>query len=301
MSAATTLDARAVPDAATVGVLTAAAAGRLAEAGIASARLDARLLAARAFGVDAARLLAYPEWRPAPAMRRRFETLVERRAAREPVALILGRREFWGLDFQVTAATLVPRPETETVVERALACVGARERKNDGELSVLDLGTGSGCLLLALLSELPNARGLGVDVSAAALRVAGANADALGLAGRARFTASDWGGDVAETFDLVVANPPYVADGDFAALEPEVSRFEPRLALAGGADGLDAYRALVPGLRRLLNPGARVVIEIGAGQADAVALMLESHRLAVSGVHADLAGRPRAIAACAEF
>lgn len=297
MSAATALAARAAVEPDCAGPLTAAAAGRLADAGIESARLDARLLAAQAFGVDAAHLLAHPEWRPAPAMRRRFETLVERRQRREPVALILGRREFWGLDFQVTAATLVPRPETETVVERALAGVADR----DADISVLDLGTGSGCLLLALLSELPRARGLGVDISAAALELARANADALGLGSRAHFRKSDWGGAVTETFDLVVANPPYIADGDFAALAPDVSRFEPRRALSGGADGLDAYRAMVPGLTRLLNPGSRVVLEIGAGQADAVTAMLKAQRLAVSGVHDDLAARPRAIAACAEF
>lgn len=297
MSGAAALAARAAADATSVGALVAGAATRLAAAGVETARLDSRLLAAQAFGVDAAHLLAHPERPATEAGRRRFEALVARRQRREPVALILGRREFWGLDFRVTKATLVPRPETETVVERALACVVDR----DAALSVLDLGTGSGCLLLALLSELRCARGLGVDISAAALKVARANAERLGLGDRARFLKSDWHGDVRETFDLVVVNPPYIADGDFALLEPEVSRFEPRSALAAGADGLDAYRALVPGLARLLNPGAHVVLEVGAGQADAVATMLEGQRLAVSGVHADLAGRPRALTAMAEF
>jgi len=287
-------------DPASLGALTRAAAARLAAAGIASARLDARLLAAHAFGVDAARLIAHPEQRPTSRRRRRFTALVARRAAREPIAYILGRREFWGLDLRVGKATLVPRPETETVVELALAV--ARGRGGDGDgLAILDLGTGSGCLLLALLSELPRARGVGVDASAGALAVARANARSLGLSGRARFGKSDWGRSVTERFDLVVANPPYVCDGDFGRLEPEVSRFEPRPALSGGADGLAAYRALAPGLARLMNPGASIVVEIGDGQAAAVTAILEGHRLRVSGVRADLAGRQRAIAAKADF
>ncbi len=283
------------PDSA--GALIADAAKRFAAAGIDSARLDARLLAAEAFGVDAAWLIAHPDDRPTPARRRRFRALVARRERREPVALILGRREFWGLAFRLGKATLVPRPETETVVAEALAAVADR----GGKLDILDLGTGSGCLLLALLSELADARGLGVDVSPAALTVARANARRLGLGGRARFRKSDWADAVADAFDLVVANPPYVADGDLDRLAPEVSRFEPRLALAGGADGLAAYRRLIPGLAGRLKAGARVVLEIGATQADAVASMLEDHGLRVSGVHGDLAGRPRAISARAEF
>jgi release factor glutamine methyltransferase len=286
----------AVPE--SLGELTAAAAARLAEAGIDSVRLDARLLAAHAFGVTPARLIGHPEHRPTPAERHRFAALVARRAAREPIAYILGRREFWGLELRVSKATLVPRPETETVVELALGIAGGRD---DGDLAILDLGTGTGCLLLALLSELPDARGLGVDVSAKALTIARANARRLGLAGRARFRISDWGERVGERFDLVVANPPYVADSDFAQLAPEVRRFEPRLALSGGADGLAQYRLLVPGLRRLLKPQASVILEIGDGQADAVEAILEGHRLKVSGVRADLAGRPRAIAANTDF
>jgi len=283
-----------------LGALVAAAAARFAVAGIGSARLDARLLAARAFGVTPERLIGHPERRPTPAQRRRFAALVARRAARQPIAHILGRREFWGLELRVGTATLVPRPETETVVELALAVAGRRHALGDGgELTILDLGTGSGCLLLALLSELPDARGLGVDVSTKALAIARDNARRLGLAGRARFTTSDWGAQVDGRFDLVVANPPYVADGDFAKLEAEVSRFEPRLALAGGADGLAHYRALAPGLARLLKPEANVVLEAGDGQRDAVAVILERHGLKVSGVRADLAGRPRAIAATA--
>lgn len=298
MSAATmTAIRRPHADSASVGALLADAAARLDAAGIDGARLDARVLAAHAFGVSPARLVAHPESRPTPARRRRFRALVERRAGREPVALILGVREFWSLEFLVDDTTLVPRPESEAVIERTLATIEGR----DGDVSILDLGTGSGCLLLALLRELPNARGVGVDVSAAALRVARANARRLGLADRACFRRSDWGRGVGARFDLVVANPPYIADGDFAGLAPEVARFEPRLALSGGGDGLACYRALAPGLARRLRPRGRVVLEIGSTQADAVAAILENHGLAVLAVHADLAGRPRVVEAAADF
>ncbi len=276
-----------------LGEALTAAAGRLGEAGIDSARLDARLLAAMALDWDEARILARPEHVLTPAQRLRFKALVARREAREPLAAIAGRREFWGLDFGVTADTLIPRPESETVVEAALAWVADR----DAPLQILDLGTGSGCLVLALLAELGNARGLGTDIADAALAVARENAHRLGFGDRVRFRNADWGRDVSGLFDIVLANPPYVAEYEFAALEPEVARFEPRLALSGGADGLRCYRALAPWIPMVLAPHGRAFVEIGSGQAEAVSGIFRDHGLAASGVHNDLAGRPRVVEA----
>lgn len=284
----------------TLGALLRAARGRLHRAGIESARLDARLLAGLALGWDGAGVLTHPEHCPTPGEQRRFEALLRRRVRREPMAYIAGRREFWGLDFLVTKHTLVPRPDSETLIQAALESVGGRSRA----LRVLDLGTGSGCLVLALLAELTNARGLGVDVSDAALAVARDNADRLdaragltGIGGRARFRRSDWGAGVGDRFDLVVANPPYVADGEFLSLEPEVARFEPRLALAGGPDGLRCFGAMAPGLGRLLAPGGLAFVEIGAGQERAVGVIFRQHGLEIVRVHRDLASRPRVIEA----
>ncbi|MGH6718283.1 MAG: peptide chain release factor N(5)-glutamine methyltransferase, partial [Alphaproteobacteria bacterium] len=187
-----------------------------------------------------------------------------------PVAYVVGEREFWSLALTVTAATLTPRPETETLVEAVLRRVGGRERP----LAVLDLGTGSGSLLLALLAELPAARGIGVDRSEAAVRVALGNAARLGIADRAAFVVGDWTRSIGGVFDVVVANPPYVANGDLDALAPEISRYEPRLALDGGADGLDAFRAIVPALADLVAEDGLAALEVGAGQVPAVQAML---------------------------
>lgn len=277
----------------TLGAALAAAAARLDAAGIESARLDARLLASEVLGWEQARLLAHPEHLLSPGQRQALDALVGRRAAREPLAAITGRCEFWSLDFTVTADVLVPRPDSETLVEAALAAAGDRR----AGLEIVDLGTGTGCLLLALLSELPRARGLGVDVSAAALAVAAGNAERLGLDRRARFQLSDWDACVEGRFDLAVANPPYVADADFAALEPEVARFEPRLALSGGASGLDSYQALAAALGRLVKARCKAFVEIGATQAEAVSRILFRHGLETICVHKDLAGLPRVIEA----
>ncbi len=278
----------------TLGDWLSAAVRGLEAAGIDSARLDARLLASFVLGWDPARVLAHPEYAPGGGEWERLQSLLARRAGRQPLAVIIGKREFWGLDFAVTADTLVPRPESETLIEAVLAATEDR----DADLNILDLGTGSGCLLLALLSELPNARGLGVDLSAAALKVAAGNATALGLEGRAEFRQSDWDRGLDGTeggFDLILANPPYVADDEFAALEPEVSRFEPRLALSGGPDGLDCYRSLAPRVGPLLAPGGGAFIETGAAQAGAVSALFDDHGLAVVCVHQDLSGRPRVV------
>lgn len=271
----------------------AEAAAELARAGVGSARLDARLLAAIALGCA-------PEEVPAMAgrpfgedLRIRFEALLRRRRRREPMAHIRGEREFWSLPFRVTPAVLIPRPDSETVVEAALAWAKGCGRA----LTVLDLGTGSGCLLLSLLHELPEASGVGVDASPAALAVAGENARALGLESRCRLVSGNWGEALSGRFDVIVANPPYIVAGAIAGLEPEVAEHEPALALDGGADGLEAYRALLPGLARLLAPDGAAFLEIGAGQEEAVAALLAGHGLRLDRVHLDLAGIPRCLIA----
>jgi release factor glutamine methyltransferase len=275
----------------TLGALVRAAAASLAAAGVPEPAADARVLAQTAFGLDRAGLLAGRDARPEEGDRARYAALIARRAAREPVSRIVGRREFWSLEFGLSPATLDPRPDSETLVEAALAALDDRAAR----WRLLDLGTGTGCLLLALLSELPAAYGLGVDRSAAALAVARGNAGRFGLAGRAAFLAADWAAGLAGRFDLVVANPPYVATAEIAALAPEVAGFDPPAALDGGADGLDAYRAIAPALPDLLAEGGRAVLEIGAKQADAVEDLLAAAGLGPARRHRDLAGHTRAL------
>lgn len=271
------------------------AARQLAAAGIEEPRRDARLLLADALGVGQGALLTADD-RPIDARAAaRFAAHVARRAAREPVSRILGVREFWSLPFRLTPATLDPRPDSETLIEAALAAVPDRA----APLRLLDLGTGSGCLLLALLSELPQATGLGVDNDSAALAVAAENARALGFAARAEFRRGDWGHGLAERFDLVVANPPYIAEGDIAGLAPEVALHEPRGALAGGVDGLDAYRLLAPQLAGLLRDGGSAVLEFGRGQSHDVEGLLTAESLEIRGFRGDLGGTVRCVvAAC---
>lgn len=233
-----------------------------AEAGIETAALDARLLLLEALGLTHEALLAEPGRPVSEEEIRQIEALMRRRLAREPVARILGRREFFGRELAIDASTLDPRPDTETLVRHALRF--ARVRGNG--LRILDLGTGSGAVLIALLGELPAAEGVGTDRSEEALRVAAANAARHGVASRARFVRADWCQGLAGRFDLVVSNPPYIPTGEIAALEPEVRHFDPPAALDGGADGLDAYRAISAGAAALLEPGGLCAVEIGAGQ-----------------------------------
>jgi release factor glutamine methyltransferase len=264
--------------------------------GLATPELDARLLVAHALGLDhaalaaqAARALTTPE---ADAI----AALAARRRAREPVARITGVKEFWGLNFKLNSATLVPRPETETVVEAALDTLD-RGQARGAALKVADLGTGSGALLLALLSELPMARGFGTDKSRTALGCARDNAVALGLAERAAFVACDYGSALQGPFDIVVSNPPYVARDDIATLAPEVRVFDPRLALDGGPDGLDAYRAIAAAARHLLSPQSVLVLELGSGQLGAVEGLLAAAGLgAIGGPRNDLLGIARSLA-----
>lgn len=277
----------------TVGGLLATAGRRLAAAGVDGARRDARLLLAHALGVRVETVLGYPERAVGEADAGRFQMLVERRAAREPVSRILGRREFWGLDFRVTPDVLDPRPESEVLIEGVLSQLG----EPDAPRRILDLGTGSGCLLLALLAELPAAQGLGVDASEAALAVARANAEALGVAERAAFEVSDWGRGLAGAYDVVVCNPPYVAGEKWPDLAPEVARYDPAPALYGGPDGLAAYRALLPQVARLLRPGGLAALEHSAAQAAGVERLAAAGGLTTAGRLCDLAGRERCLLA----
>jgi release factor glutamine methyltransferase len=209
---------------------------------------------------------------------------------------ILGRREFWSLEFQVTPDVLTPRPDSETLIEAVLDRIKDRSRG----VRIADLGVGSGCLLLALLNELPNATGLGIDRSPAALVVARENAKQLGLAARAEWREGDWLHGVSERFDVIVSNPPYIASGTLAALEPEL-RYEPRAALDGGLDGLDAYRTSAPMLAAALSADGIVALEIGHDQGDAVAAILEQAGLDVRARRADLSGRERCLVAAASL
>ncbi len=278
----------------------AAAAGALEAAGVASPRLDARLLLSEALareqGCDPdplASILGARDETLRPAVLQRFQGYVRRRCAREPVSRILGRREFWSLTVKVTPETLDPRPDSETVVEAVLAEITDRY----APLRLLDLGTGTGCLLLALLRELPQAVGLGIDVSADACAVARENAATLGLAQRAKFAQGDWQAGVAGPFNVIVTNPPYVPDGDFERLAPEIAGYEPRRALSGGADGLDCYRTLVPGLAGLLTSDGCAALEIGTEQSEAVIALLNQHGFAEAFIRRDLAGHPRCVLA----
>ena len=283
-------EANREPD--TIGAALRESRAALTAAGVDSAALDARLLVAAALGVRVEQVIAWPERTLDGAATERLRTLLGRRVAREPMAHILGRREFWSLDFAVTPDVLVPRPDSETLIEAALEQIGDRSRA----LRVLDLGVGSGCLLLALLSELPQASGRGIDRSPAALAVARRNAEALGLAERVALVEGDWLDGVAGPFDIVISNPPYIARGDLATLPPEVHR-DPRLALDGGEDGLDCYRALASGLPRVLAPDGFAVIEIGAGQAEIVTTVLREGGLEPWLRRADLSGVIRCVVA----
>ena len=271
---------------------------RLRQAGIDSAETDARLLIAQALGIDRAELIANGERALNGDETKAIDALAARRLKREPVARIFGHKEFWSLSLQVGPAVLLPRPETETVIEAALDAV-ARDARQMERLRILDIGTGSGALLLALLSELPNAVGIGSDISAAALEIARANAGRSDLADRATFVACDIAAGLQGPFDLIVSNPPYVARGDIASLAPEVRDYDPALALDGGADGLDGYRAIVADARRMLAPGGKLIVELGMGQEPAVRALFTKAGLTVAAARDDLAGIPRALSATA--
>jgi release factor glutamine methyltransferase len=261
-----------------------------------SAELDARILVGAALGLDLTGVIAAASRLVTAAEAAHLEDFARRRLAGEPVARLLGLKEFWGLPLRLSAATLVPRPDTETVVELALEMLRARPGP-DRSLRIVDIGTGSGAILLALLSELPEACGFGTDISVAALRTASANAVHLGLADRAAFVACDYAAALSARFDLIVSNPPYIRSAEILGLATEVRDHDPRRALDGGADGLDAYRALIPQAARLLAPGGALVVEVGHGQsANVEGLMTAAGLIREGPPKADLAGIGRAVA-----
>jgi release factor glutamine methyltransferase len=264
-------------------------------AGIETPELDARILVAHALSLDHAGIAAAGARTLEAGERDLIGRLAERWRRREPVARIVGFKEFWNLQLAIDSTTLVPRPETETIVEAALAEVdsaGMRSRP----MRIADLGTGSGAILLALLSELPNAFGVGTDTSCGALRIARDNARRLRLE-RAAFVACDLAAALGGTFDLIVANPPYIASGDIAALAPDVRDYDPRTALDGGPDGLGCYRAIAATVPPLLNAAGRLVVEVGTGQAAAVGDLFSQAGLAPGYPRNDLQGTPRALVA----
>jgi release factor glutamine methyltransferase len=272
-----------------IGTCLAQGSARLAAAGIPGARHEARLLLAQATGFGLETLIGYPERTVADD--REYARLLARRAAREPLSRLIGRREFWSLDFTVTRDTLDPRADSEAVVEAALERIPNRS----AALRIADLGTGTGCLLAALLSMLPHASGVAVDRDPAAAAVAARNLAALGLGGRAHVMVGDWGRALAGAFDLVVVNPPYIPSGAIGGLQPEVALHDPRRALDGGRDGLAALRRVIAGLPAMLAAGGTAVVEFGDGQGAAVTGLVADAGLSVVALHRDLSGRDRCI------
>jgi release factor glutamine methyltransferase len=283
----------AIVDAPAIAEVRRALAATFRAAGIESPDLDARILTAHALGIDPIAVAADSARPVKPSEQAAITALAQRRLNREPVARIVGQKEFWSLTLRLNSATLVPRPETETVVEAALAAIdayGFRSRP----LRIADLGTGSGALALALLSELPHAFAVGTDLSVDALFAARANARRLGL-DRAVFVACDMVQALRGPFDVIVSNPPYIASRDIAGLDPEVRVYDAQVALDGGPDGLNAYRAIAATVPALLAPGGALVVELGLGQMEPVTALFAAAGLAPLLPRPDLNGVPRAL------
>lgn len=261
--------------------------------GIEDPKREAGITLSAASGVTPVALIVAPE-APLGSAAARVEEFAARRAAGEPLSRIVGKREFWGLELAISPQVLDPRPGTETIVEASLRRLKGRREE---PLRVLDLGVGSGALICALLAEFAHARGVGVDISAGAADLARRNVEACGLAGRAEIRVGDWTKGVEGPFDLIVSNPPYVARADLSRLPREVRNFDPRLALDGGIDGLDAYRRILPESRSLLSGGAWLMVEIGAGQAADVLAIAERSGFVDAAIDKDLAGLDRVVAA----
>ncbi len=269
----------------------------LADAGIESARLDARLLIAHATARNPDDVLLRTDGVITDEQRDRLESLVRRRKAREPMSHLLGIRGFYDLEFATSAAVLTPRPETETLVDVVLDRMPAGEVKS---LRVLDLGTGSGCLVLTLLNAIPGAVGVATDISPDALAMASANAERTDLADRVQFLEGVWFEALDETsdpFDVIVGNPPYIPTGDLADLEPEVREYEPHVALDGGTDGLDAYRAILAQAVRYVRPSGLIAVEVGIGQAASVSALMHESGMTDVQVTNDLGGIGRVVSA----
>ncbi|SCA56062.1 Release factor glutamine methyltransferase [Candidatus Terasakiella magnetica] len=262
----------------------------LQQAGIENARFEARLLLCHVLHVETQILIGYPEREIEPAQMDELDSLVQRRCKREPMSHILGEREFWSLPFKVTKDTLTPRPDSETLIEAVLNHIPDQDRP----LRVLDMGVGTGCLLLTVLSEYKQASGLGIDISPKALEVAIENATRLGLAARSEFKLGNWAAGIDESFDLVLSNPPYIPKKDKETLAPEVKDFEPDTALFAGEDGLDDYRKLAQCLPNLLKNKAIAVVELGIGQLEDVSSLMVGAGLEVLDAPKDLG----AIARC---
>ncbi len=275
----------------TVGSVLRQTIRQFADAGIETAQLDARLLVADVLGVESGQLIWHDNQEMASSVMGRLASHAKKRLCNEPVSHIIGRREFWKDVFIVSTDTLVPRPDSETLVSAVLELAGPA----DGPLTILDLGTGSGCLILSLLREFPEALGVGVDISPAAIDVARRNGQHLGLADRAEFVVSDWFSKVKGTFDIVIANPPYIVDKHIDELDPDVRDFEPRIALAGGPDGLNSYRSIARPLREVLKRHGIAAVEVGADQAAAVCEIFEEAGFCIGDVKQDLAKRDRCV------
>lgn len=280
----------------TVGEAQRVCVKSLKTAGLDAPVLEARLLLALVLGGGPERVLSARDEPLTSDQAERLADAIERRSNREPLSHITGAREFWSLPFIVTPATLTPRPDTETLIEAVL------DHGVGGDVRILDLGTGTGCILLALLHEWPEAQGTGVDASAEALAIARDNAAALNLGGRAHMVEGDWTQpgwerNLNAPFDVVVCNPPYIPSGDIDGLERDVKEYEPLRALDGGMDGLDAYRAIIRQLRKLLKPQGLVAFEVGIGQAGEVANLLQDAGLAILEQRADLGGALRVVVA----